>query len=257
MAKKIASFSLTHLLVPTHYEFHYSVMKLITEATAEALSIVDLSPAYTAEVARLFEVINRERGSEVTTQIIDTDALRDAYLSELFSAVDSAKRSPVAARATPGQALNRVLSPYRGIGPNEYNKETAQIRGLLRDLGTDDMVDYADALGLGAVIQGLRQANNKFATLMDQRNEQAGTRAASEDIDTNKQQKIVNAIYNQITEKVNAVALLQPTDAVNTFIDKLNGYVIEYKKVTTNMRAGGTASEKGTSQEKPEEEIDN
>jgi len=246
MAKKISTFSMTHLLVPTHYEFHYSVAQLIRTATPAALMIEDLVPKYTEEVTRLFEVINRQRGSEVTPQLIDTDVLRDAHLSELFNTIDAARRSAIAARQTAGLALYRVASPYRGIGANEYNKETAQIRGLLRDLGADDMAAHIDTLTLGSVVQGLRQANNKFATLMEQRNVQEGTRAASVDISTTSQQRVVNNLYSQIIEKINAVALLQPTEAVNTFIDNLNGYVIEYKKVTANMRAGGTASEKGT-----------
>jgi len=244
MSKSIETLQLSRLLVASHYEYHRSSLVLMTAATPEALMIVDLLPRYKAELETLFQLVNRAQGSVVSQQISDTDKERDGLLGELFTVIDFAAGSQLTTRRDAGVQLKRVIAPYRGIAQNEYTKETGQIRGLLRDLGADDLAPAIDTLTLGAIIQQLRQANNRMASYMETRSTEMGTRAATLNVNTDQQRHIVDEVYREIVQKVNAVALLQPTAAVEGYIDQQNGLVMQYKHVIANLKPGGTGSEK-------------
>lgn len=243
MAKKINSFGISNLLVASHYEFHRTTDSSITAATPAALLVDDLAPQYKAEVKTLFALVNRATGSALSKQIAELDKERDGLLSELFSIVDAAAASRLETRNKPGAELKRIIAPYRGIAANEYTKETGQIRGLIRDLSPDPVFDLCETLAITPLVDNLTLANNKLAELMDDRSNEAGTRAAVNHVNTDEQRKLVDTIYRQIVEKVNAVAILQPTPAVETFIDKQNGTIIQYKNVLAHQRAGGTGTE--------------
>ncbi|MDL2248024.1 DUF6261 family protein [Bacteroides sp. OttesenSCG-928-J23] len=254
MKKKIDSFSISNLLVASHYEFHRSTYALILETTAAVLKIEDLFPQYDTEIGVLFQLVNRAQGSVFSEKIKEMDLKRDGLIGELFTIVDFAAGSQIPTRKEPGLMIKRVIAPYRGIASNEYTKETGQIRGMLRDLGAaDELVDAQDALGLGAVVQELRKTNNKLAEYMGERSTEMGTRAATNNTNTDEQRRIVDDLYRQIIEKVNAVAIVLPDPAIDTFIDAQNGIVLQYKHVLANQKAGGTGTEKGTGKDKEEE----
>ena len=247
MSKTIDSFGISNLLVGAHYEFHRSTNAAIVETTPEALMLTELAPRYATELATLFQFVNRAQGSVLSKKIEETDRERDVLLSEIFAIINNAAKSPIAARSQPGLLLQRIIAPYRGIQGNEKNKETAQIRGLLRDLGaTEENIDAQDALAIAPLIQEVKKLNNRMADYLEERGVESGTRAATLKGDTDQQRKVVDGIYRAIVNRINAVAELQTTPAVDAFIDAQNGRVIEYKNVLTHMRAGGTGNEKGT-----------
>lgn len=243
---------LSRLLVAAHYEFHRSTSMLIAEATPAALMLTELATKHQIELNILFKLVNRAQGSAITQKIIDADNERDGLLGELFVIVDRAAQSKVATRREPALLLKRAIAPYRGIAANEYAKETAQIRGMLRDIATDEMVSAQDAVGIAILVQELKKANNKLAEYLKERNEETATRADDLSVNTEQQRKVIDAVYHDIVDRVNAVANLQPTDEVLKYIGLQNALIDQYKNIITHMRAGGTGTEKGTSP-KPEE----
>lgn len=251
MSKKINSFGITRLLVATHYQFHDSVNELLTADAVTAAKLGELAPRYKAELKTLQTIINRKRGTELTLEIEALDRDRDGMLGELFTIIDHAATSKLPARKVAGEKLKLGLSQYRGIAGNELNKETAQITGLIRDLQKDEFFDAIQALYLAALIDSLERTNNKVRELIDRRATLYGTRAAAADVDTATQRRVVDDLYHAIVEKVNAVALLEPGAKVNALVDDINGRVIEFRKVISQMRAGGTGLEKGTGNRNP------
>lgn len=247
MSNKIASLNLSHLLVATHYEFHRKTNALILEATAEALKLTELAPQYTAAVNQLFLFVNRAQGNVLSQKIEELDRQRDALLSEIFTIIDYAAKSPIATRKEPGAQLKRISAPYRGIMQNEYEKETAQIRGFIRDLGaTPELIEAQETLSLQMLMTELKKANNKLSEYIVERSTEISTTNATLNGDTKQQRKVVDALYHAIVDRVNAVANLESTPAVETYILAQNGLVAQYKSILTHMRAGGTGTEKGT-----------
>ena len=245
--KQIKSISLTHLLVASHYEFHQSVVRLIVAATPEVLHIETQYPAYLAAVNLELQIINRNQYLTGTQKLEELDAQRDALLSRLYTQIDMAARSPIAEEKAAGEALRIIVSPYRGIARNEYTKETAQLRGLMRDLGTDAAAAHIDTLLAGPVVQKLRQANNQFAAAMEERVATEATRAQNQvDVTTGQQRKVVDELYKNLVLIVNSFAVAMPAAAIDEFIDLVNALLDQYKRVIASQRPGGSGNEKGT-----------
>ncbi|MDL2247252.1 DUF6261 family protein [Bacteroides sp. OttesenSCG-928-J23] len=247
MSKEIGKLNLSHLLVATHYEFHRSTSAAILATTATVLKLDTLYPQYQTELDTLFKLVNRAQGNVLSLKIEEADRARDVLLLEIFGIIDNAAKSPLAARNDAGQLLKRIAAPYRGIAQNEYAKETGQIRGFLRDLGVkEENIDAQETLGIEVLVQELRKANNKLSDYMIDRSTETGTAAATMKLSTDEQRKVVDAIYHDIVDRVNAVANLQPTEEVLNYISRQNGLIERTKSILTHMRAGGTGTEKGT-----------
>ncbi|MDL2213188.1 DUF6261 family protein [Bacteroides sp. OttesenSCG-928-J23] len=252
MSSKIGTLQLSQLLVASHYNFHRTTNLNINDATAAALNIVELAPVYTEAVTTLGKLVNRAQGSVITEEIAALDLERDGLLSEIFNIIDYAAISQVPTRALPGKTLKRLIAPYRGIQGNELTKETGQIVGLLRDLGaTTELITAQEDLNIQAMVQALRKANNKLNDMMSSRATEAETRNVTLSVSTKEQRRVVDDIYNQMLERINATAILQSTEALEAFIIVQNGLVKQYKSVAKHQKAGGTGNEKVTP--KPEE----
>lgn len=245
MAKQIQTFSVSNLLVGSHYDFHYDVYSYIVASTPEALHVETQTPVYQDKLATQLELINRNRRVAKTQELAELDHERDRWLGQITAAIDTAALSPDATVAATGKQLQNILSPYRGISGNEYTKETSQIRGLIRDLGTDAAVDLIDALSLGQTVQKLRQANNAFNAKYDERVTSEATRSRSE-VTTDENRKAIDATYNSIVQIVNAFAIAATTAVIDAFIDKVNARIDLAKGVVSRQRAGGSGNEKRT-----------
>ena len=241
--KKIKTINLSALLVASHYEYHRAVYGLITTATPAALHIEQLAPKYLTGLETELDIINRNRNLTNTGLLSDIDVERDAYLSRLFGQIDVCARSPIAAEKAAGAELRRIVAPYRGISANEYTKQTGQIRGLLRDLATDEAVGLVDTINAGAIIQQLRQSNNRFSAAMEQRITTEATRTNT-DINTNQQRVVVDDLYREIITIAGAFAVATPTTATDAFVDGLNALIDQYKRVIAGQRPGGSGNEK-------------
>ncbi|MCD8137786.1 MAG: hypothetical protein LUH01_18275 [Parabacteroides gordonii] len=51
-----------------------------------------------------------------------------------------------------------------------------------------------------------------------------------------------NTLYSEIIQTVNAYAIVQPSDAITTFITNINGLVGTYSRIAGSSNSGGTAS---------------
>lgn len=251
---QIKSISLTRLLVASHNEFHLSAYKLMNAATAKVLHIETELPLYKAAIDLEMQIINYNQYLSNTQLLRELDAERSSLLSRLYTQIDMAARSPIDAEKTAGAALKIIISPYRGIANNEYTKETAQIRGLLRDLATQEALEYLGALSANTVVSMLRQANNSFAAAMEERITVEAARPQRQiNISRYQHQKVVNRLYREIIYIINSFAIAIPTDEIDTFIDLMNALIDQYKRVIASQRPGGTGNEKGGGN-KPDDE---
>ena len=72
---------------------------------------------------------------------------------------------------------------------------------------------------------GYIDINAAFEEAYARNQEEAATLAALQSVDTKELRAQVDALYQQIVLTVNAVAVLQPTDEVTAFIQKVNGII--------------------------------
>ena len=230
---------MTDLTVGACCNFHVTGVECMNEATPAALHIEDLFSIYTPKVDILSSIVNRKRSYVKTLDLQATDQTRDNAIGTITLAIRAFRTSPVTEKKAAASRLYQELSPYRGIGEHEYNKETAEIRGMLALLDEEENKACIATLGLTEEVEVLGEANTAFETAFKERLKEKNEVSELEDIDTETLVAEVNDLYAQIRERVNAYAIVQPTDEINSFIDNMNGLVKSLADV-----AGSSVNEK-------------
>ena len=172
MAKQIQSFGMTQMTIGACSNFHTTAVKYINEATPAALHIDDKAPAYTDVASLLASIVNRKRAFVSTPQMREADKLRDNATGTISLVINAYIHSAVDECRTAAQLLYQQMSPYRGIGNHEYNKETAEIRGMLAMLAEPENAAAITTLGLSPEVDALREANAAFEEAFDARNDE-------------------------------------------------------------------------------------
>ena len=139
---------------------------------------------------------------------------------------------------TAAQLLYQQMSPYRGIGNHEYNKETAEIRGMLAMLAEPENAAAVTTLGLTKEVEALREANATFEEAFDARNDEVSAMVSQKNISSADTVAEANRLYQEIAQTVNAYAIVQPTEELNAFIDKMNGLVGSLASVSGSSTNG-------------------
>ena len=112
-------------------------------------------------------------------------------------------------------------------------------------LAVEENKAAAATLGLTEVVAALQTANATFEESTAARTAEISGRIAQSDLSSGDALDAVNDLYKGIVQVVNAYAVVQPTDAVNTFIDSVNGVVEYYSRIAGSSASGGSASEGG------------
>lgn len=226
-------------------DFHTQVSKFITTATPAALHIETQALAYTAAVETLSSIVNRQRAFIATASLSEADDVRDSAVGVISNVVNAYSTSPVADKQAAAKLLKPQLSAYKGIRNHEYSKQTAEVRGMLGVLEQEDNAEAIAALGLTEEVEALRTANATFETSIMARTAEISGRMPQSDLKSEDVVEVVNGLYKNIVQVVNAYAIVQPTEAINTFIENLNGTVSYYARIAGGSPSGSTAAEDG------------
>lgn len=246
MAKQIKSFGMSQMTIGSCADFHHQVKKHIDTATPAALHIADKMEAYEAAIATLDSIVNRQRAFVSTKVLADADRVRDNAVSVIIGTARLFRKSPVAEQSAAAELLYPQFSAYKDITRHEYSKQTAEVRGLLAVLAQTENKAAAATLGLTEVVTALQTANATFEESTTARTAEISSRMAQSDISSGDALDAVNDLYKSIVQVVNAYAVVQPTDAINTFIDNVNGTVEYYSGIAGSAASGGLASEGGS-----------
>lgn len=227
-------------------DFHHQVMKHIDTATPAALHIDDRVDAYEAAIAALDSVVNRQRAYVSTKLLADADKVRDNAVSVIIGTARLFRKSPVAEQSAAAELLYTQFSAYKDITRHEYSKQTAEVRGLLSVLAQTENAAAAATLGLTEVVTALQTANATFEESTSARTAEISGRMAQSDLSSDDAVSAVNELYKAIVQVVNAYAIVQPTDAINNFIDSVNGTVEYYSGIAGSSTSGGSTSDGGS-----------
>ena len=96
-------------------------------------------------------------------------------------------------------------------------------------------------LGLSPEVEALREANAAFEEAFDARNDEVSLQLEQRSISSADATAEANRLYQEIVQTVNAYAIVQPTDEINAFIDKLNGLTGSLASVSGGTASGGEA----------------
>ena len=256
MAVQIRTFAISQLTIGAAGNFHDRVYKAIETATPAALHVETLAPAYKAVIDKIASVVNRQRAYVSTETLQSLDITRDNGCRTVINIADASKTSLVPEKNAASAHLRPQLSSYKKTPYHEYAKQTLEIRGMINALRDPANAEAVAALGLEAEIDALEAANNAFDEAFEQRTQEAAAHADLSDLDSKALANEANRIYAEITQTVNAYAIVQPTDEINTFIQTVNGYVVSFSEIIDSGSSGGSTGDEPTDPTDPTEPTD-
>ena len=136
--------------------------------------------------------------------------------------------------------VDSVLRAYDKIYAKAYAEETALIDGLLLDFAKADVSEALKTLRLDTYVAQLKTLNDAYKALDITRTDEYSARVKT---DTTKARKATDETLDLIIQRVNAYAVLEPTEAINAFIDTVNQIFRKYKNLIA-AKGGPTSPSK-------------
>ena len=200
------------------------------------LKIQTQADDYATVVDHISEVFIKERGSDVTPNIIAADLRRDAAISGVSKVADAYAKSHIEDKKIATGIINYIFNKYgKNIGALNYQAETSTVNNLVKDLQTDTKaVAAVTLLGLTDWVIELSSANTAFDVLYLNRNSDYSIRSKDGNIDL---RRTVTASQKILIQFINAYAITTPSDDYNKLIDELSSLGRQYKNVLAK-RAG-------------------
>lgn len=231
---KIKSISLTRLINPEFVTFMGRFRKLIPEKSDEtpeenpsnvltgpaALGILDEQlAAFDADYALLEDLVKEIRSKEESQLMYDVDHGRDRQLSVIIQAMSAFLESAVPAKKAAAQALYRFGKNYSSAYKSPNPIETAEIDGFITDLEKPGMPELVEVLGLTPEVKALKDLNNQFKELTQQRVESKQNTAKEKSADIRKR---MGELYVEMITMADARNIVQPSEITTNFIVQLN-----------------------------------
>jgi hypothetical protein len=179
------------------------------------------------------KLLNRNRASELTPQIVELDKKRDAVFSEIKRTVKTAQKSSTPATAAAGNTVMDVLHPFWHIDAEPLASQTAQISLLLSRCGSAEVLPAITTLGIGNLMGALTIANGNLKSLYNTRLDEM---SALEGPSATDAAKDVVAAYDDFCVAVEVTLSALPTTNLQLVFDDMNGIRRKYiSKVPTPL----------------------
>lgn len=219
------SINLNRLQNVEYHALMLDTLKLVTESQLEGLT--PLKTAMLPMVEQLNAGLMQVRKSEHTKKLNQLDEVRDNYFRGMVLRVQSENFSPDTALREKAYKLKILLDTYKNLTRENLRKQTDLVRNLLEELQSADYQAAATAVGLTGWITALQKANADFETLYDTRRDET---ASAPEINLSKIRKELDSQYRKLLKTIEAMEILQPSEAVSTLIAKLDAIFIKWNE---------------------------
>lgn len=226
LAKQIGTISRTKLSNSAHVAMNSEIYDRILAFTVAALHLESLAPTYKECIDRESKCVNRVSKSATTDELVAKDNERDHTFQFITSMVATYLVCPDAAMQKAAKKLDALLRAYKELSNKAYSEETAMIDGLLNDMEAVEYKEAATTLNLTTYFTQLKTQNDEYKTLDASRTDEYAGRVKT---DTNNARKATDETLDLIVQRVNAFAVIEPTDEINNFIDIVNQIYRKYK----------------------------
>ena len=240
----------THYSNSHHLQFMFNVHALVKAVDKLKLHLTDELLKSWADCIDMETELNKVANATLhAEQMAALDRQRDTLLTNLFGVIRVQQKSPVQAVKEAAQKLDKALGVYAGIQNKAADAETAEVRGLLKDL--ERFSAELTALGLAPVVAELKAVNEKFQTVYNERQ----TKAVDEKLPALKEVRtMTDAVFDVVCHYIEASYLLAATDEDRSPIERLVNQInqeIDHFKTAHKQSA---AQKKPTPKPTPEEE---
>jgi hypothetical protein len=207
-----------------HFRFHTENDGLYTKYGVVALGIEPFITPFRAKLSDEDVALERIRKSAETDRI----AVADDEFDRSFSGMREYSRSclnhfdPTVRRAA--ENLDIVFEHYGNIGKEPYRQELASSHNLLQDLR--ERATDVTALNLEPWMTAHEQTANTLAAMLDERNVEISRQT---ELGVKQTRIELDDIYQQITDRIDAMINLYGKDFVFGFVAEYNAHATEYK----------------------------
>ena len=200
-----------------HLQFQFNVYELVKAVDKQKLHLTDELLKIWADCLELETELNKQATATVQTeQMKALDKQRDDLLTNLFGVVRAQLKSPVQAVRDAAKALDKAFGVYAGIQFKAIDAETAEVRGLLKDL--ERFASEITALGLAPVTAQLKTVNDEFQQTYATRQEKAVERKQPALTEVRPQ---TDAVFAAVCRYIEASYLFATTDEDRVLIERL------------------------------------
>ena len=231
----------THYSNSHHLQFMFNVYALVKAGDKLKLHLTDELLKSWGDCIDMETELNKVANATLhAEQMAALDRQRDTLLTNLFGVIRVQQKSPVQAVAESAQKLNKALAVYLGIQSKAADAETAEVRGLLKDL--ERFSAEMTALSLAPVMAELKAVNEKFQTIYNERQ----VKAVDEKLPALKEVRaMTDAVFGVVCRYIEASYLLAATEddraPIERLVDQINQEVDHFK----------TAHKQSAAQKKP------
>jgi hypothetical protein len=218
---EIQKFDLHSQRNAAHYQFQTDFNSTIIKYTPQALGIVDDYAAYTP----LFEdegVALVAITKSATTENIETaDKNRDFVFRGIADKVTNSLNhfDPVVREAA--KRVKVIFDTYGNLAPKPNDEESGLITKLIADVRTKVPRDISN-MSLVDWIAELERQNNVFIALEADRNSEEAKRS---DLRMKQVRVVVDAAYNKIVKRINALIIVNGEAPYVEFVKELNARI--------------------------------
>lgn len=217
---KIINFSKTKLRVPAHIKVMERFNTRLKDVRFDHGMAATLLAQFDAALLKETDDYKRQQGSDLTKQITEADNKRDrawgtiCTVSRTFGSVGTLNQQIAAA------SLMRIINTYKIDVNTQMDVESGLLDQAISDI-EKSQIDL-DALSLSAVFADLKESTRDLDALLDKRdNERADNVTGVMKAD----RLVTDAAYDALVDFINAMSLLFPTEALQTFVSQWNSVV--------------------------------
>lgn len=225
------------------YGAHFSVMTSFGEKVAPiAQSESMLTAAYGAFTTALnYEdsAIKIARASEYSNQILTEDNRRDRLYNNGKMTAEMWVALGIEPMATAAAAVLKEYNNYKVDTTAQYDQQTGLMINFLQPFEASAMKAHLQTLGLTAVFEQMKIANEAVRSLISQRGDE---RAANAAYDIKRARQATDAAFEKLLDRIYALQTLDETGKYDAFIAWWSQEVARIKQQILNQKPG-TASE--------------
>ncbi len=225
-----------------HFQFMTEFRDSVAQFNAQTLNITEGFAQFQTLFAQELEALQVIRKSATTEQLTIADTERDALFRGLDDTVRGLLNHFDPAKQEAAARLRVVLDQYGNIARKTYDEETAAIGKLVGEAGGALAADIA-TLGLTEWLAELDRRNQAFDALMKSRYTETSART---ELRMREVRLEVDTVYRAITDRLDALMLINGEAAYEPFVRELNVRVDRYSDIIAQRRGRNAKGDNNT-----------
>ncbi len=224
---KTDSLNLNNLRNDAHFQFYTEFCSLVERFGAEELKIKVQYDIFLVLFNDLDKALKKISKSAITAEIRKADKYRDKIWSGMVDANKSATKHYNNEMCRAAERLKIVFDTYGNIALKPLDEETGAIHNILQDLESKYEKDVA-TVGLTGWIKELRNANEKFKSLMMNRYDESASKTT---LVIKEVRMKIDEVYRAITERINAAVIIEGEAQYHEFLSMLNAVIKRFADI--------------------------